>query len=103
MGNKQSTAQLNPSTSGTVTTNPHNSHPTFKHHSVVRKKDERAKLPGFACEECRRYYESDNLSAERLAEVLKNCSRHKHESAPPPSTPPQFWSLELPPTQECID
>lgn len=75
----------------------------YKYSAVVRKKDEREKLNGYACEECRRYYQSDNLTEERLREVLKQCSRHRHESSPPPSTPEGFWNLDFPPTQDCID
>ena len=75
----------------------------YKYSVVIRKKQEREKLNGYACEECKRYYQSDNLTKERLEEVLKHCSKHKHLSSPPPSTPEQFWALDFPQTQDCID
>lgn len=81
--------------------NKKNRKPDFKFNEVVRKKGDREKLKGFDCEECRKYYASDQLTEEKLKEVLKQCSRHRHQSTPPPSTPDEFWKIGFPDTQEC--
>ena len=81
--------------------NKKNRKPDFKFSEVVRKKGDRDKLKGFDCEECRKYYASDQLTEEKLKEVLKQCSRHRHQSTPPPSTPDEFWKIGFPDTQEC--
>lgn len=81
--------------------NKKNRKPDFKFSEVVRKKGDRGKLKGFDCEECRKYYASDQLTEQKLKEVLKQCSRHRHQSTPPPSTPDEFWKIAFPNTQEC--
>ena len=72
--------------------------PKMKCVEVVRKRDQRECLPGFACSECEGYYrelERQGLleSADR-AEALKRCSRHKGRWEPP-QTPEGFWELSV--------
>jgi len=74
----------------------------FKCTEVIRGKAAREKLNGFDCHECRKYYASDNLTEEQLQEVLKRCSRHRHQATPPPDTQDEFWSIGFPETQEYI-
>lgn len=75
----------------------------YKFSEVVRKKNDREKLNGYDCRECRQYYAGDNLTEEQLKLVLKNCSKHRHQSTPPPDTPEDFWEVGFPNTQECIE
>lgn len=77
--------------------------PSYKYVEVVRKKEERAKLNGYDCRECQQYYEGLDLPEEELKKRLKQCSRHRARFSPPPSTPPGFWNLSFPNTQEYID
>ncbi|XP_048590660.1 uncharacterized protein LOC5504376 isoform X2 [Nematostella vectensis] len=74
----------------------------YKNIEVVRRKDERAKLNGYSCRECEQYYGSLNLPQEELQKRLKQCSRHRAKYSPPPSTPPGFWNLSFPDTQEYM-
>ncbi|KAK2559902.1 DNA endonuclease RBBP8 [Acropora cervicornis] len=82
--------------------NPDNK-PSYKYVEVVRKRDERAKLNGYDCRECQQYYQGLDLPEEELKKRLKHCSRHRARFSPPPSTPPGFWNLSFPDTQEYID
>ncbi|KAL9962287.1 hypothetical protein ACROYT_G031374 [Oculina patagonica] len=77
--------------------------PNFKYVEVVRKKDERAKLNGYKCRDCQEYYQGLNLPENELKKRLKHCSRHRAKFSPPPSTPPGFWNLSFPDTQEYMD
>lgn len=65
---------------------------------VVRKKDERAALPGHTCTECARFYdvmiEQGILQPEGKGQFLQLCSRHKAQWAPP-DTPDGFWDLSI--------
>uniref|UniRef100_UPI00358DF0F4 DNA endonuclease RBBP8-like isoform X3 n=1 Tax=Myxine glutinosa TaxID=7769 RepID=UPI00358DF0F4 len=67
---------------------------------VVRKKDERLKLPGHSCKECDTYYA--HLPPEERAKKLQECSRHRARYAAP-STPENFWEIGFPSTQTCRD
>ena len=49
------------------------------------------------------YYQGLNLPEEELKKRLKHCSRHRARFSPPPSTPPGFWNLSFPDTQEYMD
>lgn len=67
---------------------------------VVRKKDERAVLPGHECEECAKFYDAireGGLDFDRKL-FVNNCSRHRSAYAAP-DTPPHFWDLSFPETQ----
>jgi len=68
----------------------------------IRKKSERAKLDGYECNQCVRYYAQFNLPPEELRKRLKNCSRHRARWEPN-KTQPGFWDIDFPPTQECIE
>eukprot|EP00795_Rhopilema_esculentum_P013333 gene13333-4181_t len=74
----------------------------YKYNVVVRKREERDKLDGFECRECAAWYK-DELDNEEKRKHLKLVCRHKAVSAPPPSTPDGFWSLDIPATQEYIE
>ena len=75
----------------------------YKYAEVVRNKEEREKLNGYTCHECEKYYASDNLTKEEMKGILKQCSKHRHRTSPPPSTPDDFWSVGFPTSQEYID
>jgi len=73
------------------------SRPNYKHVAVVRKKDERAALPGYECSDCEAFYkalEDAGVDVDKQR-ILNNCSRHKHLYEPP-STPPDFWNVSFP-------
>ncbi|RMX50461.1 hypothetical protein pdam_00018312 [Pocillopora damicornis] len=76
--------------------------PNYKYVEVVRKKDERAKLNGYKCRDCQEYYQGLDLPEDELKKRLKHCSRHRAKFSPPPSTPPGFWNLSFPDTQEYM-
>lgn len=67
---------------------------------MPRKREERKKLPGYACSCCKDYYKSLGLNKKDLKLRLKKVSRHRGKS--PPKTPDHFWELEFPDTKECI-
>lgn len=71
----------------------------FPHIEVIRKKEERRKLPGHTCKECEIYY-ADYPEAER-EKKLATCSRHRSRYVPPP-TPENFWEVGFPSTQMCM-
>lgn len=77
--------------------------PNYKYVEVVRKKDERVKLNGYKCRDCQEYYQGLDLPEDELKKRLKHCSRHRARFSPPPSTPPGFWNLSFPDTQEYMD
>jgi hypothetical protein len=89
----------------------------------VRKRDERAKLKGRECEQCRAFYDAicvatgrapppddgnhhhhqhqhqhdaddDNGNAARQA-LIGAVSRHRDVCTPPPSTPKGFWDVDF--------
>ena len=65
---------------------------------VVRKKEERAVLPGYACPECEKFYEAmvqqGIFTKENLPDMMKQCSKHKAKYTPP-DTPEGFWDLSV--------
>ncbi|XP_077208725.1 DNA endonuclease RBBP8 [Paroedura picta] len=72
----------------------------FPHVEVVRKKDERRKLPGHTCKECEIYY-ADFPEGEK-EKKLSACSRHRSRYIPP-DTPENFWEVGFPSTQMCVE
>ncbi|XP_044279741.1 DNA endonuclease RBBP8 isoform X2 [Varanus komodoensis] len=72
----------------------------FPHIEVVRKKEERRKLPGHTCKECEIYY-ADFPEGERERKIA-TCSRHRSRYAPP-DTPDNFWEVGFPSTQMCVE
>ena len=50
---------------------------------------------GFACDDCKNYYENQNLPEEKLQELVQKCSRHRAKIAPPPSSPKEIWKLDI--------
>jgi len=75
----------------------------FKYVEVVRKKTDREKLNGYTCHECENFYANENLSHTQRKAILDRCSRHRHVSTPPPSTPDEFWEVGFPSTQEYMN
>ncbi|XP_077561012.1 uncharacterized protein LOC144175863 isoform X2 [Haemaphysalis longicornis] len=74
--------------------------PVKYHHSPVRKKAARQKLPAHDCKDCKEFYGRLDLPEGKRKELLRKCSRHRAMHAPPP-TPDHFWELDFPDTQEC--
>ncbi|NXN43283.1 CTIP endonuclease, partial [Rhinoptilus africanus] len=72
----------------------------FPHIEVVRKKEERRKLPGHTCKECEIYYA--DIPEEEREKKLAACSRHRFRYIPP-STPENFWEVGFPSTQTCVE
>ncbi|KAH9253315.1 hypothetical protein BASA81_008666 [Batrachochytrium salamandrivorans] len=73
---------------------PSSPHRQTKYTSVVRGKA-RQSLPGHACEECVKFFESIKNTlhpGEDMQTVMNRYSRHRHEHKPPP-TPPGYWSV----------
>ena len=57
----------------------------------------RENLPGHICDQCRKYFEvlEQQGIAIDMTEMLRNCSRHKSVTVPPPSTPEGYWDLTV--------
>ncbi|XP_033010918.1 DNA endonuclease RBBP8 isoform X1 [Lacerta agilis] len=72
----------------------------FPHIEVVRKKEERKKLPGHTCKECEIYYA--DFPEEEREKKLAACSRHRSRYVPP-DTPENFWEVGFPSTQMCVE
>ncbi|XP_023217758.1 DNA endonuclease RBBP8-like isoform X2 [Centruroides sculpturatus] len=66
----------------------------------VRKKDERRKLPGHNCNQCKQYYDQLELTDSEKAKRMKKCSRHRALYSPP-QTPEHYWELDFPNTAVC--
>lgn len=76
---------------------------SFKYLEVIRKNDERAKLPAGYCIDCARFYQAyaehgDLAKANELAKRLcghtihEQTSRHRRRYETP-STPPEYWDI----------
>ncbi|XP_057320226.1 DNA endonuclease RBBP8 [Microplitis mediator] len=65
---------------------------------VVRKKDERAKLRGWDCSDCEKYYNTIGLSEKEKRERKNQCSRHRSKFNERYYTPPGFWDPVFPDT-----
>ncbi|PKU41866.1 dna endonuclease rbbp8 [Limosa lapponica baueri] len=72
----------------------------FPHIEVIRKKEERRKLPGHTCKECEIYYA--DIPEEEREKKLASCSRHRFRYIPP-NTPENFWEVGFPSTQTCVE
>ncbi|XP_010572626.1 PREDICTED: DNA endonuclease RBBP8 [Haliaeetus leucocephalus] len=72
----------------------------FPHIEVIRKKEERRKLPGHTCKECEIYYA--DIPEEEREKKLASCSRHRFRYIPP-KTPENFWEVGFPSTQTCVE
>ncbi|KAM9303338.1 DNA endonuclease RBBP8 [Morus bassanus] len=70
----------------------------FPHIEVIRKKEERRKLPGHTCKACEVYYA--DIPEEEREKKLASCSRHRYRYSPP-NTPENFWEVGFPSTQTC--
>ncbi|XP_025267231.1 putative uncharacterized protein DDB_G0274435 isoform X3 [Camponotus floridanus] len=68
----------------------------------IRRKADRAKLNGWDCWECEKYYKNLSLSKDKLQKRKNKCARHKYER---PKTPDGFWDPLIPEAQssECIE
>ncbi|CAG7818226.1 unnamed protein product [Allacma fusca] len=81
--------------------------PAFKYKPdrAIRKRDERNKLDGVACDMCREYYKdiASQLNQAELDRIMNKCSRHRVKYAPRSfDTPPDFWRTDFPSTEEMI-
>ena len=76
----------------------------FKYYEVIRKKDDRAKLPAGFCPDCARFYKAyaehgDLAKANEIVKRLcghnihQQTSRHRRKHEPPP-TPPDYWDIQ---------
>ncbi|XP_037085948.1 proline-rich protein 2-like [Pollicipes pollicipes] len=66
--------------------------PAFRYdQGPVRRKADRQKLPGWACNLCKEWYADRGFSESQLREHMNRCSRHRQREPPPPDTPPGFW------------
>ena len=67
------------------------------HRGPVRKKQDRAKLPGHSCKQCEAFLAAacKGLSKEDQDFLRDKCSRHRAHFKPP-KTPPGFWDLSFP-------
>ena len=100
----------------------------IKHQQVIRQKDERAKLDGFECADCKRFYDAlqrwgavavgglpqcehdvgkhqqqleqqQNAGDDFRKQLRGDVSRHRYLYEPPP-TPVGFWNLGFTPPEE---
>jgi hypothetical protein len=78
--------------------NRNNNRPSLKVMEVVRKKEERAALRGFPCDDCVAFYNAQIqqkiIDPNNLNDFLKLCSKHKAKYTPS-STPEGFWDLTM--------
>ncbi|NXN09680.1 CTIP endonuclease, partial [Indicator maculatus] len=72
----------------------------FPHIEIIRKKEERRKLPGHTCKECEIYYA--DIPEEEREKKLASCSRHRFRYIPP-NSPENFWEVGFPSTQTCVE
>jgi len=83
----------------------------FKYMEVVRKQDERKKLPAGYCIDCLRFYKAYSKygSLEKANEVAKRLCGHgvhdetsRHRSKyQAPKTPPDFWDIDFLERHDC--
>jgi hypothetical protein len=62
---------------------------TVLFYDTVRNKAARAKLTGYPCSECQKFFEATGLKDSVACE---HASRHRYQCEPP-STPPGFWDI----------
>ena len=79
---------------------PQNDHP-FKFEEVVRKKHIRAQMHGVDCPCCSGYYNATK-DVRPKENTMQNISRHR-VWAKKQETPPGFWDVDFPTTQELLD
>ena len=59
----------------------------LKHSNVVvRKKEERSMLTGYACTDCASYYKALDMTEETVNSIVQKCSKHR-ATLPPPNSP----------------
>ena len=70
--------------------------PMYKYIEPVRKKDEREKLQGVECNQCKKFYDAvlmnNGSSGTARCEHHNYVSRHRYRYVPP-STPEGFWNI----------
>jgi hypothetical protein len=66
----------------------------YRYTEVVREKEKRRMMPGFACEQCQAFCDAVGGGGVDGNQLLQACSRHRHKWAPP-STPEGFWNLSF--------
>ena len=79
--------------------------PSYKYHEVVRNKEKRRAMKGYACEQCRPFVDAiakGDLKGKHfpnLQEMFCDCSRHRSNHTPQ-LTPKGFWDLSFADSQE---
>jgi len=78
---------------------PYPQNPYTKYKEVVRGKEARAAMPAYACDECKRFFDSvcadDPNGVFDKEFMIKNACRHRAKWKPE-ATPPEFWNLSFP-------
>ena len=75
--------------------------PGFKYHEVVRNKEDRKKMEGEDCVECRKYCSFVTLTEgeEGTKRLMKN-TRHRCVHAKAHEDPAVMWAIDFPATQD---
>ncbi|KAJ3021677.1 hypothetical protein HKX48_008056 [Thoreauomyces humboldtii] len=81
----------------------------FAYHEVVRNKERRKKMHAEDCPCCTGFYKTSGplkahaeLGAPDSVDRIQKVGRHRHLHKPP-NTPPGYWDLNFPTTQEAVD
>ncbi|TPX65380.1 hypothetical protein SpCBS45565_g05216 [Spizellomyces sp. 'palustris'] len=109
-GSTSSTSAHNKSPAGDVTHTTSKNGVPYKYQEVVRNKEQRKKMHAEDCACCTGFYKAagpikplHELGAAPPSEAdrLQKVSRHRHWHAPP-DTPPGFWDVDFPTTQQAV-
>lgn len=76
--------------------------PNYKYRrDALRNRDARRRLDGWECEQCKNYYAVANgANPAELKHHLKQCSKHRDKYSVQSSTPPGYWDVNFPNTEE---
>jgi hypothetical protein len=77
--------------------------PNYKYRrDAVRNREARRKLDGWECEQCKNYYTLANVGADptTIKRHLNQCSRHRDKYGFRTNTPPGFWNVNFPNTED---
>lgn len=77
-----------------------NSPPYKYRRNIVRKKDERMKLPGQQCNDCAKFFEAAGFSKDERQKAMNACSRHRDKYPIMYNSPPGFWDPDIPESPE---
>jgi hypothetical protein len=72
----------------------------FKYQEApIRNQAQRKLNKGIECEECKKFYDAVDMTSRST--FVCDHSRHRPLYSPP-HTPPDFWNLDFPPTQQTV-